>query len=396
MLVALAGAAAQGPAPGAGERERALALEKEGKTAEAEAAWRIYVKSHPGSSEAYAQMGVLEARQEHYKEAIPLYRKALALNPKVAAVRLDLGLAYFKVGQLKEAIPEFEELLKTAPAGSAEAQRLTILTGMAYYGLAQYPKAIPYLKSATGSDASNLPLRLTLAQSCLWSQQYKCVMDVYREILDLNAESAEADMLAGEALDEMKDDAGAIAQFRAAEAANPKVPGVHFGLGYLLWAQKHYPEAAPEFAAELANDPAHAQAMLYLGDCDMQLDKPGEARPLLEKAIALDATLWLGHLDLGILDADAGNNEAALREMELAAKLKPDEVNVHWRLGRLYRAMGRTEEARVELEKASKLNKQADEALYQKIANGRAHPPPSGQAPAQGTPPSAGGTQPNQ
>ena len=42
------------------------------------------------------------------------------------------------------------------------------------------------------------------------------------EILSLDAESAEADMLAGEALDEMKDRNGAIEQFRAAIKVNPK------------------------------------------------------------------------------------------------------------------------------------------------------------------------------
>lgn len=396
MLLATAAAAAQAPAPapGAGERERALALEQQGKTAEAEAAWKGYVKSHPASAEAYAQLGVLEARQGHYKEAIPLYRKALALNPKVAAVRLDLGLAYFKEGQLKEALPEFTELLKTAPAGSDEAQRLTILTGMAHYGLAEYPQAIPYLKTAAAGDPSNLPLRLTLAQSCLWSKQLQCVMDVYREILNLNAESAEADMLAGEALDEMKDNEGSTKMFRAAVAANPKAPNVHFGLGYLLWTQKQYPEAATEFQAELANDSRHAQSMLYLGDTELQLNKPEDARPWLDKAVAQDPSMWLGDLDLGIIDSDAGHNEEALRELETAAKLKPDEVNVHWRLARLYRTMGRTEDARAEFDKASKLNKQADESLYQKIANGRTHPP-DGQSPTAGTPQGAG-TPPNQ
>ena len=81
----------------------------------------------------------------------------------------------------------------------------------------------------------NLPFRLSLAQSCLRTKQYQCVLDVYREILTLNAESAEADMLAGEAYDELKNDAGAIAEFQAAVKADPKTPDVHFGYGYLLW-----------------------------------------------------------------------------------------------------------------------------------------------------------------
>ena len=168
--------------------------------------------------------------------------------------------------------------------------------------------------------------------------------------------------------------------FRAAVKANPKEPNVHFGLGYLLWTQKQYPEAATEFQAELANDPQHAQSMLYLGDTDLQLNKPDEARPWLEKAAQLDPSMWLADLDLGIIDSDAGRNDQALRELQLAENLKPDEVNVHWRLGRLYRSMGRKEEAKAELDKASKLNKAADEDLYQKINNG--HPRPNSPQPA--------------
>ena len=135
---------------------------------------------------------------------------------------------------------------------------------------------------------------MTLAHSCLWSKQYPCVLDAFHQIVALNAESAEAYMLMGEALDEMKDTVGAIREFRAAVKANPKEPNVHFGLGYLLWTKGQYPEAAAEFQAELDNDPQHLQAMLYLADAKMQMNQPDEARPLLEKAgeAAVRKTRW--------------------------------------------------------------------------------------------------------
>lgn len=357
------------------QRQQALLLEQQHNLIEAEAAWQALSKTYPKNPEPYAQLGLLEARQEHYKEAVPLYRQALAINPKVPGLRLNLALALFKSGQLKEAIPEFAAALKSAPPNSPDAQRLTILLAMSHYGLGEYAAAAPLLKQAAAHDAQNLPLRLALAHSCLWTKQNQCVMDVYREILNLDAESAEADMLAGEALDDMKDNEGSTKMFRAAVKANPNEPNVHFGLGYLLWTQKQYPEAATEFQAELANDPAHAQAMLYLGDTYLQLNKPEDARPLLQRALELSPSLWLASLDLGIIDSDAGRNDEALRELQAAAKLKDDDVNVHWRLARLYRTMGRKDEAKIEFDKASKLNKAADEDLYRKIANGRQRPP---------------------
>jgi tetratricopeptide (TPR) repeat protein len=350
------------------KRQMALALEQQGENSEAEAAWRLYMTAHPSNPEPYAHLGLLEARQEHYKEAIPLYKKALTLNPAMPGLRLNLGLALFKAGEVKQAVAEFKPLLKTLPKDSPDAQRVSILLGMAHYGLGNYAEATPYLKQAASRDPQNLPLRLALAHSCLWSKQYPCVLNTCRQIVLLNAGSAEADMLAGEAADEMHDRPGAVQQFRAAVKANPKEPNAHFGLGYLLWKQRQLPEAATELQAELDLDPTHVQAMLYLGDTLLQLDRPDEARPLLEKAAQLDPSLWRSHLDLGIVEADAGRKEEALRQMEEAAKLRPDEVNIHWRLGQLYRGMGKTDQAKIEFEKAKSLNKATDEGVAQKIS----------------------------
>ena len=349
------------------QRQTAIALEQSGRTAEAESAWRSLLKLQPTSAEAYAHLGFLESQQQRYKQAIPLYRKALALDPRMPALRMNYGLALFKAGELKDALSIFEGLLKQQPPSSPEAQRLKTLIGMSHYGLKQYAAAVPYLKQATASEPQNLPFRLLLAHSCLWSKQYQCVLDVYREILNLNAESAEADMLAGEALDEMQDHSGAIEQFRAAVKANPKEPNVHFGLGYLLWTQGQYDGAASEFQAELDNVPNNAQAIAYLADSQIKLNHPEIARPLLEKAIRLSPEMELAHLDLGIVEADAGKNDAAVRELKLAIELAPNDIKAHYRLARLYQTMGRKQEASAEFEKTKTLTKAADETVFSQL-----------------------------
>jgi Flp pilus assembly protein TadD len=73
------------------------------------------------------------------------------------------------------------------------------------------------------------------------------------------------------------------------------------------------------------------------------------------------------HLDLGILAADAGQNDEALRQLLLADRQQPSEVSVHMRLGRLYKTMGKTAEARVEFDKASKLTNASDEVLVRQM-----------------------------
>ena len=348
-------------------RQTAIALEQQGNTAAAETEWRAFVKAHPANAEAYAHLGFLEARQERYTEAVPLYQKALALNPAIPGVRLDLGLSLFKSGDLKGAIQTFTPLLKNEPPSSPERLRLTTLIGLSHYGLGEYAAAVPFMKETTERDPQNLAFRLVLAHSCLWAKQYQCVLDVYHQILTLNAESAEADMLAGEAYDEMKNDAGALQQFRAAAKADPKMPNVHFGLGYLLWRLMQYEGAAQEFKDELANNPGHADALTYLADTDMRMNHPEAAPPLLEKAVRIDPTIALAHLDLGILYSDRGQKDDALRELKTAEKLNPNDVNIHWRLARFYQVAGKKEEAKVEFEKTRSLQKAADETIFTKL-----------------------------
>jgi tetratricopeptide (TPR) repeat protein len=194
------------------------------------------------------------------------------------------------------------------------------------------------------------------------------VLDVYHEILLLNAESAEADMLAGEALDEMNDHAGAMQQFRAAVKANPQEPNVHFGLGYLLWTQGQFDEAAQEFQAELANVPNHAEALAYLADANIKMNHPDVALALIQKTIRINPRIEMAHLDLGILYVNEGRRDDALQELKLAARLSPNDVNVHWRLGRLYKAMGRNDDANAEFQKTSSLTK-ANDSVSSKIDN---------------------------
>lgn len=361
------------------QRQQAIALEQQGRADEAESAWRTWVGAHPGDAEAFAHLGLLESRQQRYSDAIRDYRKAMALAPAMPALRPNLGLAYFKNGDYRQAIDTFAPMLKAHP----DDDRLTLLTGMSHYGLSEYAAATPYLKKSAEHDPQNLTLLLTLAHACLFAHEYPCVLDTFHKIVALNAESAEADMLVGEALDEMHDPVGAQREFRAAIAADPKEPDAHFGLGYLLWTKGQYPEAAHEFQAELDNDPKHQQAMLYLADADIQLDKLDDAAPLLETLAAQEPANSMAHRDLGVIYAARGRNADAVAQFQQAIRLAPNDVNAHYRLARLYRTMGRTADANDEFQKSRTLNKAADEHLLKVMSKkpGNTLPEPSASAP---------------
>lgn len=349
------------------QMQAALQFEQQGRIPDAEAAWKAVLKASPDDFEAYAHLGLLESRQKHYKEAAAFYRNALKLNPNVPAVKVDLGLSLFKSGDLRGAIQTFGPLLKSEPSSSPEAIRLATLVGLAHYGLGEYEAAVPYLKRAVAGDPGEPPLLMALAQSCLSSKQYQCVLDVYRKILAINPNSAEADVLAGEAYDELKNDAGALEQFQAAVKADPKLPNVHFGYGYLLWKANRYSDAEEEFKAELANNPENPLALAYLGDIAIKLNHPDHAMPNLERAARLLPSLAIAHLDLGIGYEGAGHKSDALRELKRAESLTPDDPGVHWNLGRLYQSMGQQDEAKAEFEKTRNLQNATQQSLREQM-----------------------------
>jgi len=362
LLQPLSGIRAMAQTPAT--RSSALAAESSGNLDRALELWTAFVKAHPHNAEAWAHMGLIEAYSSHYDQAIAHDQKALALDPKQSDTRMNLGLAQFKSGHMADAITSFTPLLAAVPANSPEAQRLATLLAMAHYGLGQYDQAVPLLRRVTSLDPTNLPYRMLLDQSCLWARQYQCVLDVYKEILNLGADSAEADMLAGEAYDEMHNSDGAIRQFRAAIAKNPNQPMAHFALAYMLWRTKQFPEAEQEFSAELANFPAMAEALALLADCRIQLTHPAGAEALLRKALALNNNLERAHLDLGILLSDADDKSPATHELETAMHLDPNDVEAHWHLAKLYQATGRHDDAKRELVITQQLHKQANDTIF--------------------------------
>ena len=238
---------------------------------------------------------------------------------------------------------------------------------MSYYGTRHYAAAIPQLRFALEKAPENVEMRGVLTQSCLYAKQYNCVLEQYKQILTANPESAQAHMLAGEALDAMKQTPEAIVEFQAAEKAAPTEPNVHFGLGYLLWKEHRYQEAEGEFKLEIENEPTHAAALAYLGDTEMKLEHTAEGEADLRRALHQPGAIEMAWLDLGIVLADEGKNDEAAQDFEQAIQMDPNGVDAHWRLARLYQSMGKTEEAKAEFAKARALHEKADSSLVKQM-----------------------------
>jgi tetratricopeptide (TPR) repeat protein len=346
----------------------AQALEQQGKLPEAEKAWRKVTQANPQDAAAFASLGLVLSRQEKYQQAVAAYRKAIALNPKLPGIHLNWGLAEFKQQHFDAALAPLRAAL------AADPQNLQILTllGLSSYGAKRFAEAAKYLELPAKSDPANIELHRVLAQSCLSAKQYDCALAQFRKILQQDPDSAAAHMLSGEALDGLGRTVEAIPEFEAAEKAAPQEPNVHFGLGYLYWKQHKYDEARTAFETELSIDPAHAQALAYLGDIELKKNDPERALPLLQKAVKLRNDIRIAYVDIGSILSEQKKYPEALAALLRAEKLDPAQPDAHYRLARLYRAMGNQAAAQREFVRVSELHEKSED-MAPKLS---APPPP--------------------
>jgi tetratricopeptide (TPR) repeat protein len=296
---------------------------------------------------AQARLGVTEAQKAHYREAVESYKRAIAIDPNLPGIYLNLGLAWFKLGNFREAVAAFDKENVRAPS-----DQVTTLLAMSYFGLGQYSEAAERLKPLAAAQPGNAELSYLLAKCYLWSSQYKEAVH----------------MLLGEALDASYRTADATAEFEAASKAGPTQPDVHFGLGYLYWKQKRYNDAEREFRKELKNNPKNAQATAYLGDVMMKDGRKQDALALFKDAVQLRSDLHIPHVDMGILYAESRRYEAAIAEFHEAIKIDPAGFDAHYRLARLYRELGRAADAEAEFATVQKLHEKKTEEPLMRIS----------------------------
>ena len=108
---------------------------------------------------AEANLGVQEAQQQHFSAAIEHYRRAAQLDPGLAGIHVNLGLAYFKSGQFQEALREFQK-----EDSRAASDRSKTLIAMSYFGLGEYKEAASGLEATAAMQPGNTEILLLISQ----------------------------------------------------------------------------------------------------------------------------------------------------------------------------------------------------------------------------------------
>jgi tetratricopeptide (TPR) repeat protein len=160
---------------------------------------------------------------------------------------------------------------------------------------------------------------------------------------------------------------GAVVELKKAVDMAPQRPGTHYKLGDAYFSLSQWDAALEQFQAELAVDPANCTARWKLGAVVLQKNgSPDEALTDLNRALAICPHLNDAKVDRARAFIKLNRNTEAATDLEAAAKADPTDPTTHFLLAKVYRALGRAQEAQAEMQTFSKLEESARTATAER------------------------------
>src|ERR1043166_8652365 len=149
--------------------------------------WIVLVALLAQSADFQAD-GIKALDAQKYDEAVELFTKAVAADPKDYGAHFHLALAYSLLGKDANAIPEYKTVLELKP-GLYEAE---LNLGISLLRSKDASAAIPYLKSAVEQKSKEFRPAFYLAQALFEKSEFAEAAAAYTNAISLNAGSAAA------------------------------------------------------------------------------------------------------------------------------------------------------------------------------------------------------------
>jgi thioredoxin-like negative regulator of GroEL len=165
----------------------------------------------------------------------------------------------------------------------------------------------------------------------------------------------------------------AVAELKAAVTLAPGAPALVFELASAYYAARDYDQALATVAPLLQARPDAPRLLTLAGDSLLELRRPAEAIPLFQRALERDPADTKARAALGRAYFQNGDFAAAapLIEAQLA---RDEDGSLHVQLARVYRGLGRQDEAAALLARSQELQRAAEER--QRAAAQRTITPP--------------------
>ncbi len=296
--------------------------------------------------EDLARADVLIAQGKTDK-AITLLNDLAVKKPKLPGLEAKLGKAYYEKRDYEQAAAHLERALQEKPEDGESTQIL----GLSYYLLGHLQQAIPPLEKVQ----SRLPQpdvtgSYVLGISYLQTRQYDKARAAFAKMFSLPAETPGAHLVLAQMMLRQEFEEVAVPELQKALAQDPRLPMAHFLLGEIYLFKSNVELALEEFRKELELNPILWLAYWRMGDAYTRIENWEKAEQALKQSIWLNQTFSGPYILLGKVELKKGDPDLAVGFLERALKMDPNNYSAHYLLATAYKQLGREAEAKREFE----------------------------------------------
>jgi tetratricopeptide (TPR) repeat protein len=313
--------------------------------------YEAILKLAPRLGAAYNNLGLLYFKQRDFEKAAHVLQKGLTVDPKMPSASALLGISLYQLGMYSEA----EAPLEKALAANPNDNNAELFLARALIRLEDHSNAAEHLQNLARRDPGNQEVWFLLGKVYMrLSEQSLAKMNA------INPNSVLAHEMSGEIMASMKNYDGAVVEFKKAVEMAPQLAGTHYELGNAYWNLGDWEAASTQFHAELANDPHNCMAKWKLGNILLEQNgSPEQALADTDEALSTCPTLTQARVDHARALLKLNRNQDALPDLQAAVKDSPDEPTIHFLLAQAYRALGRAQDAKLEMQTFAKLEEDA-------------------------------------
>lgn len=362
-----------------GALQRAAELEERGQFAQAEQIYLAQEKHFPKNAEILFHLGTLRMHQNDWPKAIEYLEKCRMLEPRNTDVLFYLAQARYLNGELVEAQKTILSAVRLAPKEAAVLQKageylcedndcgsglddllkarkldpalenIDMDLGMAYYKLFKHQEAQPILEAVLRKDPNNVIAALILGEIAAYQGNWEKARGLDEYVLMRKPRNASALKDLGTALVALGKDEEALSPLHKALEIDPSLSDVHFQLGRALRNLGRSEESLHEMELyQLIRDRDHIVQTLVSSDkasqnehwreCEKLLKENGESAAIAYvNSVAAETHSPLNaYYMVGMLYSVQQRNEDAIRVLNKAAQVSPNNADIVAFLGRVY------------------------------------------------------------
>ena len=331
-----------------------------GDLTRAEQLFREYAAQHPNSAEAYSNWATVFSRREQYAEAVKLYEKALQVNPTLVPVHFNIAVSLGKLRRFSDAAEHLRAFLKEYP----KEPRAHQLLGLCLVETGELSAALRELETSYEENPRDGSIVYSLAYASARAGNLDQAAQLLR---GLESNPVQAKLIQGLIEYRQQRYAEARTLFRDVLRETPGSSAALAALGRVELIDHNDQEAISLLSQALALNPSDAESTYQLGVLYARNGREAEATPALRRALTLRAGYADPHYHLGRIAFDRKDYKSALAELEEARRILPDQEAIRFLLGRVYQAVGREAEAKVEFAEVRRLKAEAVDKARERV-----------------------------